>query len=86
MSCADHIVARNSERRAQWLWRWHLQGGSTFVSARPMLDLRNGEDLRRGRIIEFKVRRLRKGSRGNVINLAAWRIGNARRKTVARAL
>ena len=57
MNTPGFLDRKNSENRARWLWRWHLQGGSRFWSARPLRDLRNDEDLRRYREIEFRRRR-----------------------------
>jgi len=71
---------RNQENKARWYWRWAKQGGSFFTTARDLRDLRNAEDLRRWRTIEFKRRRLGKKAR-KVISLAAWRINRARRRS-----
>lgn len=69
----DHLALRNSLNRARWAWRWAQQGGTYFTTARPLQDLRNDEDLKRWREIEFKRRQVRK-----VVNLAAWKINRAR--------
>ena len=75
-----YLYYRNQENRARWAWRWAKQGGSFFNVARDLLDLRNAEDLRRWRQIEFKRRHLSKHVR-KVVNLAAWRINRARRRS-----
>lgn len=75
-----YLYYRNQENRARWAWRWAKQGGSFFTLARDLRDLRNAEDLRRWRQIEFKRRNLSKHVR-KVVNLAAWRINRARRRS-----
>lgn len=75
-----YLYYRNQENRARWMWRWARQGGSFFTIARDLRDLRNAEDLRRWRAIEFKRRRLGKQVR-KVVNLAAWKINRARRRS-----
>lgn len=77
MSDLSFTYYRNQENKARWYWRWAKQGGSFFTTARDLRDLRNAEDLRRWRHIEFKRRRLGKKAR-KVVNLAAWRIDRAR--------
>lgn len=77
MSDLSFTYYRNQENKARWYWRWAKQGGSFFTTARDLRDLRNAEDLRRWRTIEFKRRRLGKKAR-KVVNLAAWRIDRAR--------
>jgi len=77
MSDLSFTYYRNQENKARWYWRWAKQGGSFFTTARDLRDLRNAEDLRRWRTIEFKRRRLGKKAR-KVISLAAWRIDRAR--------
>jgi hypothetical protein len=74
----DHLAVRNSEHVAEWRWRWHLQGGSKHWAARSLKDLRNDEDLKRWRRIEFQRRHTKFG--GKVVNLAAVRIQRAKRQ------
>lgn len=78
------VDQRNSENLARWRWRWHLQGGSRFWIARPLQDLRNEEDLSRWRRLEGALRHTPKSKR-KVVNIAAWRIRNARRPKAVRA-
>lgn len=78
-----YLYYRNQENRARWMCRWARQGGSFFTPARPLMDLRNAEDLRRWRVIEFKRRHLGKKAR-KVISLAAWRMKNAGRRSTTR--
>lgn len=75
-----YLYYKNQANRARWMWKWARQGGSFFVQARPLLDLRNAEDLKRWRQIEFKRRRLGKQVR-KVVNIAAWKINRARRRS-----
>jgi hypothetical protein len=81
----DHLAVRNSESLAEWRWRWHLQGGSGLFHARSLRDLRNDEDLKRWRVIEFQVRATGRAIRKRkVVSLAAWRIERAKRTSMAR--
>lgn len=75
-----YLYYRNQENRARWMWRWAKQGGSFFTIARDLRDLRNDEDLKRWRAIESKRQHLSKQVR-KVVNLAAWRINRARRRS-----
>lgn len=50
----------NLARLAAWRWRWHLQGGSHHWAAHDLQDLRNDEDLKRHRAIQFAVWRSRR--------------------------
>lgn len=79
MNTPGFLDAKNSENLARWRWRWHLQGGSSGWSARPLLDLRNAEDLKRYREIELKRRHLRPRSR-KVVNLTHERFERIRRR------
>lgn len=79
MNTPGYLDIKNSANVAKWRWRWHLQGGSSGWSARPLQDLRNEEDLRRGRAIDLKRRQLRPSKR-QVINLCRERIQRALRK------
>lgn len=76
----NFLYARNALRRAQWAIRWSRQGGSMFWAARPLVDLRNEEDLRRYRLIEHKRRQLKRARKSKVINLAHERFERIRRK------
>lgn len=78
----DYLYYKNQENKARWYWKWVRYGGSFFTAARDLSDLRNAEDLRRGRAIEFKRRRINKKYR-KIINLAAWRMERVR-QTVTR--
>lgn len=69
-----YLFYRNQENKARWYWRWAKQGGSFFTPARDLRDLRNAEDLKRWRAIEFKRQHTRKGK---VICLAARRASRA---------
>lgn len=79
MSDLPFTYYRNQENKARWYWRWAKQGGSFFTTARDLRDLRNAEDLRRWRTIEFKRRQtgLSKRSHAKVVNLAAWYLRKA---------
>jgi hypothetical protein len=72
------LDAKNSRNVAHWRWRWHLQGGSKHWMARSLKDLRNDEDLKRWRNIEFQRRHTKFG--GKVVNLAAVRIQRGKRQ------
>jgi hypothetical protein len=74
---------KNQMNKAQWAWRWALQGGSMHWAARPLQDLRNDDDRRLYRMIEFKRRHSPFGRR--IVNLAAWRFERARRQATSRA-
>lgn len=77
---ANCLQAHNGLRRAQWAIRWSRQGGSKFWSARPLMDLRNEEDLRLYRVIEGKRRQVKRAKKAKVINIAHERIERTRRK------
>ena len=79
MNTPGFLDVKNSENRAKWAWRWHLQGGSSGWSARPLRDLRNEEDQKRYREIELKRLHLRPRSR-KVINLTHELFQRIRRK------
>lgn len=71
---------KNQENIARYIWRRHLQGGSSFFRARSLRDLRNDEDRARYRKIEQRVRetgRAIKQAR-RVVSLAAERTRRAR--------
>lgn len=70
---------QNSERRAQWVLRWHQQGGSHFWCARDLQDLRDEDLLRRWRWIEIEVRNLRRLS-APVVHIATARLRKMRRQ------
>lgn len=72
----------NAIHRNDWEWRWHLGGGSIHTRAKDMKDLRNEDDLRRGRTIEFQVAKLlgRPIRKKKVANLAEWRVNRARKR------
>lgn len=74
------LELKNSLNRAKWAWRWARQGGSFFTVARDLRDLRNAEDLKRWREIEFERSRLGKKVR-KVVNIAACKINRARRRS-----
>lgn len=78
MTPATYLYLRNLQSHAEWAVRWSRQGGSKYCPARPLMDLRNEEDLRRYRIIEFKRRALKR--KATVINLAHERMERVRRK------
>jgi hypothetical protein len=78
----SELDERNARNYDAWRHAWALQGG------RPMSDLRNQEQLRQYRVIEFKRWQTGKVKRrrGNVVNLAAWylrRARNGRRPAIA---
>lgn len=77
-----HIDRKNLTNISRWWGRWKLCGGSLLSQARPMQDLRNEEDLKRWREIEFKRRHTRFGGDNGVVNLAQWRLRRARRSSV----
>lgn len=54
------LAQKNSMAVAKWSWRWHLQGGGSHWAARDLQDLRNNEDLKRHRAIQFAVWRSRR--------------------------
>ena len=78
----EETAARNAKRIAEWRERWIAQGGSFHWQARPCLDLRNQDDLRRWRVIEFKRRQtgLSKRAHKKVVNLASWYLRKLRNK------
>lgn len=82
----SELDKRNNLHLAAWRERWNTFGGSFHWSPRLQpRDLRNQEDLRRWRVIEFKRRQtgLSKKSHAKVVNLAAWelrRLRNGRRR------
>jgi hypothetical protein len=82
----DELELRNADARAAWHMRWRLQGGSFHWQARPYMDLRNQEQLRQWRVIEFKRRATGKSKRiEQVVNIAAWklrRLRNGRQKAL----
>lgn len=78
MNVPGPLDLKNQVSRARWAWKWHLQGGSSSWSARPFQDLRNDEQLRMYRAIEVARRHTPFGRR--VINLAAWRFEQKRRR------
>jgi hypothetical protein len=79
-----YLDFRNQENIARYIWRRHLQGGSSFWRARDLQDLRNDEDRRRWRVIEQKVRETGRGAKAKkVISLAAIRIARARKRKLA---
>ena len=80
MSRLSHVDVKNLTNVSRWWMRWKLCGGSLFGHARPMQDLRNEEDLRRYREIEFKRRHTPYGDAA-IVNLAAWRLRRARRQS-----
>lgn len=82
MSIGGYMDMRNQINRARWMWRWAQQGGSMHWRARDLQDLRNDEDRRRGRHIDFLVRHT-KGAKKKVISLAAVRIARARKRKSA---
>lgn len=71
MKAPSHLDLKNQINRAKWAWRWHMQKGSSGWSARPYPDLRNEDDLRRYRLIEFKRRHTPFG--GRVVSMHAWK-------------
>lgn len=77
-----YLDAKNRASVAAWAWRWHAQGGSKHWAARPLMDLRNAEDLRRYRGIELKRRRSPFGRR--VVSLAAFKFERERQKVIKR--
>lgn len=77
----DWLQMKNSRSVAVWRWRWHLQGGSKHWAARDLQDLRNENDMRRYRAVQFGVwqalrRVLRAPKKANVAQL---RIKRAKR-------
>lgn len=82
MNTPGLIDLKNQMNRARWQWRWHLQGGSSSWTARPLRDQRNEEDLRRYRDIELKRRHTPFGRR--VVNITAWKFDRIRQKTFRR--
>jgi hypothetical protein len=74
-----YIDVKNLTNVGRWWSRWKMLGGSFFAPPRPMQDLRNEEDLRRYREIEFKRRHTPYGDAA-IVNLAAWRMRRARRQ------
>lgn len=80
MSRLSHVDVKNLTNISRWWMRWKLCGGSLFGHARPLQDLRNEEDLRRYRVIEFKRRHTPFGDAA-IVNLAAWRLRRARRQS-----
>lgn len=82
MTIGGYMDMRNQIARARWMWRWAQQGGSMHWRARDLQDLRNDEDRRRGRHIEFLVRHTPVAKK-KVISLAAERIRRARHRRTA---
>jgi hypothetical protein len=80
MDPATFLHMHNIERHAQWVVRWSRQGGSRFWHARPLIDFRNEEDLRRYRVIEGKRRQLKRAKKAKVINIAHARLERVRQK------
>jgi len=80
---SDHLQRRNGESLARWREKWFLQGGTLF-HARPLQDLRNEDQLRRWRTIEWQVRQTGKSLKTRtVVNLAVWRMSRARKRKQA---
>lgn len=79
MNTPGYLDIKNSENIAKWRWRWHLQGGSSAWSARPLKDLRNDDDLKRYRAAELRRIHIRPRSR-KVINLTHEMFQRIRRK------
>jgi hypothetical protein len=77
MNVGGFLYYRNQKARAQWMYRWAQQGGSFFHPARPLMDLRNADDLRRYRLVEGKRRFLKHGRK--VVSFAAWKFRNVRK-------
>jgi len=83
MKAGGYMDFKNQINRARWMWAWARQGGSAFIPAHDLQDLRNEEDLERWRKTEFRLRHTPKSkSKRKVVSIAAWRIRNARRKRV----
>jgi hypothetical protein len=73
------IDLKNSVNQARWRWRWHQQGGSHFWVARNLTDLRDEDQLRRWRLIEYMVRRLPR-YQSNVVNIATAKFRKMRKQ------
>jgi ribonuclease D len=82
MKAGGYMDMKNQINRARWMWAWARQGGSPFVRAHDLQDLRNEEDLARWRKTQFRLRNTPKSKR-KVISFAAWRLRNARRRSTA---
>lgn len=88
----NELIRRNNLNLAAWRERWNAFGGSFhWQPLRQYRDLRNEEDLKRWRVIEFKRRQtgLSKRTHQKVVNLSAWyqrRLRNGRRPAIARAV
>lgn len=70
---------RNAENLAAWRKRCAQHRGSSYLSVDSFPDLRNQDQLRQWRTIEFKRRQtgLSKRSHAKVVNLAAWYLRKA---------
>lgn len=79
MSKLNFLDVKNLTNIGRWWQRWKLWGGSMGWHARPMQDLRNEEQLRSYRDIEFRRRHTPYGE-AQIVNLAAWRLRRARRR------
>jgi hypothetical protein len=82
MKVGGYMDLKNQINRARWMWAWARQGGSPFVRAHDLQDLRSEEDLERWRKTEFKLRHTPKSKR-KVISFAAVRIARARKRARA---
>lgn len=84
-SIGGYLDMKNQENRARWMWAWARQGGSVFVRAHDLQDLRNEEDLERWRRTEFRLRHTAKSKSKSrkVISFAAVRIARARKRARA---
>ena len=79
MSIGGYMDMRNQINRARWMWRWAQQGGSMHWRARDLQDLRNDEDRKRWRHLQFLVRHTPVAKK-KVVNLAEVRIRNATKR------
>lgn len=55
----DYLAVQNSQRRAAWAWRWHLQGGSQHIAARDLQDLRSSESIAHWMALQDRAAALR---------------------------
>lgn len=51
----DYLQRRNSQRLAQWHWRWCQQSGTYFTRARDLQDLRDTTALLQWRRLQFEL-------------------------------
>lgn len=75
----DEIALKNADNLDAWRRSWVLQGGSSSWKARDLMDVRDQEQQRQWRVLQFKVRNSGKQKRRqNIVNIAAWKLRRLR--------